>query len=438
MIYNVISCLCTGIFLWIATTELLTQRLSWKINLLIITVITGLTLAGNMLGHLVGLIVLPVVFVIIFFVVDEKRIINVGLAGAGSMLNILLNNFCLLVLDSFFHISVEIIVARYWICFYIFYAVLLKCVMKGIRKLLYSGNKIEKMFSTVSKRSKRIQKAVAINILVYMVIFVVNISMGEKVGYPTIGLAFNNILFLICLIVTTWLLVNVTKGVESEEKQKAMLHQQEVLENYVENLEKMLEETRAFRHDYKNILSTMSGYIRENEMEGLREFFYQKIYLPEGKHETQSMAWGSLKNIKPMEIKGFLYEKLLLAFAKNIEVQVDITENLTVDYNDMEELVRILGIFLDNAIEETETMKNGEIRITIGETAKGVRFCIENNYKNQPNISLMTQKGCSTKGEGRGNGLYWAEQILEKHEDMFHGLKIEEQRVVQELEVITK
>ena len=67
MIYNVISCLCTGIFLWIATTELLTQRLSWKINLLIITVITGLTLAGNMLGHLVGLIVLPVVFVIIFF-----------------------------------------------------------------------------------------------------------------------------------------------------------------------------------------------------------------------------------------------------------------------------------------------------------------------------------------------------------------------------------
>lgn len=73
--------------------------------------------------------------------------------------------------------------------------------------------------------------------------------MGEKVGYPTGGLAFNNILFLLCLIVTTWLLVNVTKGIEAEEKQKTMLHQQELLENYVENLEKMLEETRAFRHE---------------------------------------------------------------------------------------------------------------------------------------------------------------------------------------------
>ncbi len=50
----------------------------------------------------------------------------------------------------------------------------------------------------------------------------------------------------------------------------------------------------------------------------------------------------------------------------------------------------------------------------------------------------MTQKGHSTKGEGRGNGLYWAEQVLEKHEDMIHNLKIEKERVIQELEIITK
>lgn len=150
------------------------------------------------------------------------------------------------------------------------------------------------------------------------------------------------------------------------------------------------------------------------------------------------MAWGSLKNIKPMEIKGFLYEKLLSAFAKNIDVRVNIAENLTVDYKYMEELVRILGIFLDNAIEETEFMKNGEIEIIIQETTKGVRFCIQNNFENQPDISRMTQKGHSTKGEGRGNGLYWAEQVLEKHEDMIHNLKIEKERVIQELEIITK
>lgn len=435
MIYNIITCLCTGIFLWIASTELLTQKLGIKKDLLIIIVVTGLSVLGNVIGHLTGLIVMPVILVIIFFSVDEKRIINVGLAGVGCMLNTLVNNFCLLVLDSFFQINVEMVKTRYWIQFYIFYGIFVKCVMMGIRKIIYSENAVKKMISNVSKH---IQKAVVINIVMYVMMFMVNISMGEKAGYPTSGLVFNNIMFLACLIVTTWLLVNVTKGVEAEEKQKAMIHQQKLLESYVENIEKMLEETRAFRHDYKNILSTMSGFIRENEMEELKKFFYQKINLPEEKAETQSIAWGSLKNIKPMEIKGFLYEKLLLAFAKNIDVQVDIAENLTVDYRDMEELVRILGIFLDNAIEETETMKDGEIGIIIRETTQGVRFCIENNFESQPDISMMTQKGHSTKGEGRGNGLYWAERILEKHEDMFHGLKIEEQRVVQELEVMTK
>lgn len=93
MIYNIITCLCTGIFLWIASTELLTQKLGIKKDLLIIIVVTGLSVLGNVIGHLTGLIVMPVILVIIFFSVDEKRIINVGLAGVGCMLNTLVNNF---------------------------------------------------------------------------------------------------------------------------------------------------------------------------------------------------------------------------------------------------------------------------------------------------------------------------------------------------------
>ena len=171
-------------------------------------------------------------------------------------------------------------------------------------------------------------------------------------------------------------------------------------------------------------------------MEGLCEFFYQKIYLQEGREESQSIAWKSLKNIKPMELKGFLYEKLLLVFAKNIEVQVNIAENLNVKYKDMEDLVRILGIFLDNAIEETESIEDGKIQIVIKKTVKGVIFRIENNCNCLPEISVLTQKGYSTKGEGRGNGLHWVEQLLEKHSDMFHELTVEEEKVVQVLEVI--
>lgn len=221
-----------------------------------------------------------------------------------------------------------------------------------------------------------------------------------------------------------------------EEKRKAELRRQEILESYIGNLERMIDETRAFRHDYKNILSTMAGFIRENQMEELREFFYEKIKLPEGNTDEQAEAWKYLKNVYPMELKGFLYEKILSILTRDIQIQVQSSAHIRAQYEDMEALVRILGIFIDNAVEEAEKLKDGKVGITIIETEKGVLFCIENNYAVRPKISEMTKKGYSTKGEGRGLGLYLAQEILRKHADMVHELRITEDRIIQQLEII--
>lgn len=429
-----INGILSGICVVIGATGLLSKPLRKIEYLILITYVASVgVLAHLYIKHDTGIVMLTGLLGLIALMEKEKRILNIFMACLGYVITIIGNNVTLLLIEVFLKIPRNVVNEKYILIFAPSYAVVSYIVLYILRKVIYLRKDIMKIFT---ETSPKVQYALVINIIVYLLMFLTNITVGEKVGYSLNILMFNSFLFFVCLIATTWVLLNVAKGIEAEEKQKAMLHQQEVLESYVDNLERMLEETRAFRHDYKNILSTMSGYICENKMEELREFFNQKISLSEGKTEMQSVAWGSLQNIKPMEIKGFLYEKLLLAFAKNIEVQTDITGNLTIDYEGMEDLIRILGVFLDNAIEETEDMDEGEIRICIGETAKGIGFRVENNYKCQPTLSLMTQKGYSTKGDGRGNGLYWAEQILEKHTDMFHDLKIEEQRVIQTLEII--
>ncbi|MGF0034383.1 sensor histidine kinase [Bariatricus sp. SGI.154] len=221
-----------------------------------------------------------------------------------------------------------------------------------------------------------------------------------------------------------------------EEKRKSEIRQQEILESYIGNLEQMVDEMRAFQHDYKNILSTMAGFIRENQMEELRDFFYTNIKLPAGDKNEQREAWKYLKNIYPMELKGFLYEKLLSILTRNLRIQVHISENLNVTYSAMEDLIRIVGIYIDNAVEEAEQLEDGEVDITIVETSKGVLFCVENNFAVRPDIAKMVQKGYSTKGEGRGFGLYWAEKILERHADMMHELHITEEKILQQIEII--
>lgn len=47
----------------------------------------------------------------------------------------------------------------------------------------------------------------------------------------------------------------------------------------------------------------------------------------------------------------------------------------------------------------------------------------------------MQQKGYSTKGEGRGMGLYWAEELVKTHE-IIHNVKILEGEIIQEIEIV--
>ena len=44
-------------------------------------------------------------------------------------------------------------------------------------------------------------------------------------------------------------------------------------------IESINNEMRKFRHDYVNILTTMSEYIREDDMPGLRQYFNEISYL---------------------------------------------------------------------------------------------------------------------------------------------------------------
>lgn len=89
----------------------------------------------------------------------------------------------------------------------------------------------------------------------------------------------------------------------------------------------------------------------------------------------------------------------------------------------------------DKAIEETKDMENGYIIIVAMNTEQGCLFSIANNYKKKPELSLMQQQGYTTKGENHGMGLYWAEEMIKKHE-VIHNVNITDAEVVQEIEII--
>lgn len=49
------------------------------------------------------------------------------------------------------------------------------------------------------------------------------------------------------------------------------------LQEYTNQIENMYSSLRSFKHDYSNIMLSMSGYIEANDMDGLKEYFDKEI-----------------------------------------------------------------------------------------------------------------------------------------------------------------
>lgn len=432
IIYSFLSALC----LLISTNGLLTKLLSVRKNLFLMIYLTIMCFFTRVfhIGHISGLVVLGVLFVLISILVEEHKLFNLFFACFGYLISVTCNNILLAILERGFHIPTTVLIEEYWYIFPGVYAIILAFVMYFLRKILYQKLRILEMFLNLSKVT---QCCLIANILMYCVIFIVTISLGENVGYPKSALLFNSMLFGTCLLVSSMAIFSSAKSVKNEEKQKAEAKQSALLEEYVESLENLLREMRSFRHDYKNILASMAGYIREGKLEELRIYYDQVMECTSENKEMQVEAWEYLKNIEPMELKGFLYEKMLMGLARDVPIRVYIPEHVKVLCKSMDDLIRILGVFIDNAIEEVELLKERRMMIKITCTDKGVLFEIRNNYGEAPNITKMGEEHYSTKGKGRGIGLYGAERLMQKHPDMFHELKIEHGEVIQRLEIFT-
>ena len=214
----------------------------------------------------------------------------------------------------------------------------------------------------------------------------ITITLGRSVGYDPAALKLNCIIYACCLFISSGLMLQNAKNILEEEKLKEKARKQKDMESYIKGLEYMLDDMSRFRHNYKNLLLTMSGYIKENRMEELKDFFKEKFQNPLVKEEAKTQIWTALRHIYPIEMKGSFYEKVVAAMAEGIEISIDVPRELHVEYHSIEDVIEILGIFLDNAIEAAKECPTKMVWISVRDTEGRMIFRIENTCLKAPNL----------------------------------------------------
>lgn len=92
-------------------------------------------------------------------------------------------------------------------------------------------------------------------------------------------------------------------------KYKRNLEEIETYYEYTLRIESINNEMRKFRHDYVNILSTLSEFIHEDDMPGLKRYFNEQIVPLKDNMKTRSIKLNGIEKLKVREIKGLITTK---------------------------------------------------------------------------------------------------------------------------------
>lgn len=300
----------------------------------------------------------------------------------------------------------------------------------------FIGLSIKKRLITVFY-SKNAIRLTSINLLLIVLIFISNIVLGEYAGYSSKVITFNSILFGLYAIASTVVLLSLLKATYIETQTKIKQDSFDNMQSYTTQIEKMYSSLRAFKHDYINIMTSLTGYIEENDMPGLKSYFNKEI-IPIGNAITMSnYNLNQLMNVSPLEVKSILSAKIIYAHELGLNLNIEVCEPVNITGIDIIDLSRILGIFWDNAIEASLETEASQISFSIVKNRNAVAIIIKNTYSvGTSSLHNLNKSTFSTKGENRGVGLYNVQNILNKYPNILLDTQYNDSIFSQHLEIL--
>ena len=393
------------------------KRMSLKefLMLYIVLLLAGapVTLLSCIPYGLFGILVAVCIYGLVVYRDTASR--NVGMGMIGCVLTVIIDNLLVILLSilipSSFSNQPLFSFAIALIRILLFYVITLLCG-RVLKKLLLSDKGALRLEQTWYLMD-------AVLLLLITIYLFDNLISGQN---DSLGkMIYNNALHLSgYLLVMLFLLLAMRRSyleqIQAESKKKAM----QDLQDYTHNLETMYHSLRSFKHDYINILLSLSGYIEHSDMEELKNFFESKIFPTKNLIDQGDYKLNQLSNIHVLEIKSLLSAKMIYAHESGVDVTIDIPDQVDSFFIDTVDLARILGIFLDNAMEAALETTQPQIGLNILQNETGVSIMISNRFQDNGSVTLhnVKQKGFSTKTGHPGIGLSNAHKIISSYDNV--------------------
>lgn len=273
------------------------------------------------------------------------------------------------------------------------------------------------------------------NVMLCTLALLINNWIDRKKGFNSNAIKTNLLVFVGYLLLSIVISLIAFKVYNTRESMRREKEQYESLKEYTNQIEIMYQSIRGFKHDYVNILNSISGYLEDEKYDELKNYFYENIMKESKNIIRDDFKLNQLSNIKDLALKGLMSSKLIYAHELGIEIVIDIMDDINTFYINSMDLSRIIGIYFDNAIEAAlEFQGKKQIRFNVVKEENSVALCLMNTFVDkQIPLSKLEKNGFSTKGDGRGTGLYNAKEVLKRYRNVTKSTSIKDGFFIQSL-----
>ncbi|WP_430603123.1 sensor histidine kinase [Enterococcus sp. DIV0724b] len=187
------------------------------------------------------------------------------------------------------------------------------------------------------------------------------------------------------------------------------------LSKSMNSVKERYETTIEFRHDYKNILTSINGYLSDGHIADAQNYiqsiinYSSSILVPE--------YYSQLLNLAIPPIQAVLLSFFEQVSSKGITLYVNIPQKIYQVDMDLIDLTRCLSILLDNALEAHQKDSNYIIQVSITQEENQIIIMIKNSFNLNKDISLskMFEDNYTTKDGHRGKGLTIINKITSEY-----------------------
>ena len=302
----------------------------------------------------------------------------------------------------------------------------------GLVTILFLKLKIiYRIFNYLVKTFNNMKKS---NLMIYFVLTIAVISIFLIMVHMDLPLSF---LIACDTVLTIFYIVMLFRLANARENYRTVTSKYETSLSSLREYEEIMDSYRVTNHENKNQLLTIRNMIDKQDKKTIN--YIDKLV--DNKIKDNEKIFHSVSKIPEGGLRAIIYSKLCKMKEMDIKYHLDIAKDVkTADMLEMEEetilnVCKIIGVFLDNAIEAVINLKEKNIVVEIFVMDDCLCIDVSNNYSGMIEVRKLNNKGYTTKGKGHGYGLTLVEEITRNSDMLEHESEISKDWFKQRLKI---